>query len=258
MKSLTEIANYYGTDKGTLGPSWSYGSHNYTDIYEAYFSSFRLKSINILEIGIGAIGKMWDARIVHGRNIEGGASIKMWSEYFPYATIFAIDINEASYLDNNRVHTFVVDQGNPDEIRKFLKKIGNTMFDFIIDDGSHRPDHQQVSLGLLFPQLKAGGLYFIEDLDNNGIEDRAKGRHISDKVYNTRKVLRHFLENKKFLEPNILIDPTYLEKNISDIFFHAPLHRIVPLAILNRILKKRGIIVQSHLNTERLCAIRKM
>ena len=37
-------------------------------------------------------------------------------------------------------------------------------FDIIIDDGSHYSPHQQKTLGYLFPKLKAGGLFIIEDL----------------------------------------------------------------------------------------------
>ena len=37
-------------------------------------------------------------------------------------------------------------------------------FDVIIDDGSHRPMHQQISLVSLYPHLKPGGQYIIEDL----------------------------------------------------------------------------------------------
>jgi hypothetical protein len=33
----------------------------------------------------------------------------------------------------------------------------------IIDDGSHRPEHQQVSFKKLWPEVAWGGLYIIED-----------------------------------------------------------------------------------------------
>jgi hypothetical protein len=37
-------------------------------------------------------------------------------------------------------------------------------FDIVIDDGSHVPKHVVTSFGALFPQVKDGGLYVIEDV----------------------------------------------------------------------------------------------
>src|SRR5208283_3037636 len=85
--SLTSLANLYGTDKGTEGPLPNWRSSNYTDIYEAYLWPRRQQSIRLLEIGLGVVGDAWDARIVRGKNKGGGASIKMWADYFPNAHI---------------------------------------------------------------------------------------------------------------------------------------------------------------------------
>jgi hypothetical protein len=35
--------------------------------------------------------------------------------------------------------------------------------DFFIDDGGHCMDHQQLTFGAIFPRMKSGGLFFIED-----------------------------------------------------------------------------------------------
>ena len=37
-------------------------------------------------------------------------------------------------------------------------------FDIIIDDGGHWKHQQQVTLGFIFPFLKPGGVFVIEDL----------------------------------------------------------------------------------------------
>lgn len=51
--------------------------------------------------------------------------------------------------------------------REELKRVADNgvQFDIIIDDGSHASYHQQLTLEMLFPTLKPGGLYAIEDLD---------------------------------------------------------------------------------------------
>ena len=254
-KSLTEIANLHGTDKGTIGPSPKWSAHNYTDIYEAYLERYRYSAITILEIGLGVVGDRWDARIVHGRN-KGGASLKMWYEYFPNASIYGIDVNDCSYLDNDRIKTFVADQGNIHDLEAFTEVIEGIDFDIIIDDGSHRPDHQQISLSYFFRKLKSGGHYFIEDLLLNGLGDSARGRHVCDKVKNTRIVLKQFRKYGKFLEPNALVDQTYLKTNIAYLNFHVPIQHVKPVfcASFRRPFKK---VFQYKPDTEDLCVLRK-
>lgn len=262
--SLTEISNRYASDKGTIGPSDAWTAHNYTDIYEAYLSAYRMETITLLEIGLGVTGDRWDARIVQGKN-SGGASIKMWQDYFPNGRIFGIDINAASYLDTDRVSTFVVDQSSVEELDSFWGSIGKPSFDFIIDDGSHRPDHQQISLGFLFPKLKPGGLYFIEDLLPNGRGDNASGRMACDEVCNTRSVLRQFPESGTFLQPNATGAEKELANQIADVCFHVPrivagrsgilpprIRRMIPF--LGRARKRQVKWVQG---SEKLCVLRK-
>ena len=251
-RSLTEIADAYGCDKGTLGPSRIYGGHNYTDIYEAYLSRMRGEALRILEIGIGVNGAASREYIAHGRNRGGGASLKMWYEYFPRAEIFAIDVNPAPHLDNGRIKTFVADQSDAGDIGKVIQASGNAPFDIIIDDGSHRPDHQQASLGLLFPALKSGGLYFIEDLEDNGSGDGAFGRHSCDKVLNTRRVLKGYVETGEFPSPNALGDTAYLLANIAGISFHTPQAGVDPLSFIK---KKRNVKLRYRPDSEKLAAI---
>lgn len=250
--SLTDLANMYGSDKGTVGPSDEWGAHNYTDVYGAYFDRIRNVPITILEIGLGVKGDKWDARIVHGRN-AGGASIRMWKDYFPNARIYGIDINPCSYLDDERVQTFVVDQGDVDSIRRFVTGIRDVHFDVIIDDGSHRPDHQQISLGHLFRSLKSGGLYFIEDLDNNGVND---GKRATAPVWNTRELLKHFVATGEFAEPNALTDQQYLAQNISSLNFHVP-RQSVSTALRRSLRRPIQYIIKYKVREELLCAIRK-
>ena len=55
-------------------------------------------------------------------------------------------------------------QGNTDDLQAFLdtKKVEGQL-DFIIDDGSHHPQHQITSFKYLFEKgLKPGGVYIIE------------------------------------------------------------------------------------------------
>ncbi len=86
----------------------------------------------------------------------------MWADYFPKGTIHAIDIEPHPELNTNRIHTHVVDQTDRAGLTTLATREGP--FDVIVDDGGHMMGQQQISLGTLFPYLKPGGIYFIEDL----------------------------------------------------------------------------------------------
>jgi hypothetical protein len=217
--SLTEIANDEATDKGTRGPMEPRG-HNYTDIYESYLSSRRDKEITLLEIGLGVQGPIANNVWLGGRNPHGGASMRMWYRYFPKARILGIDVNPASFLDNERVRTCVVDQGDAAQLRSFLKELRIDSLDVIVDDGSHLPHHQQISVSTLFPFLAPGGLYFIEDLLENGVGDPRR-RQVSS-VLNTRRVFTEFARTGSFPEPNAFVDEATFAKDISSVAFHCP------------------------------------
>ena len=253
--SLTEIANSHGTDKGTNGPSDAWSCHNFTDVYAAYIERFRFSPITMLEIGMGVVGDRWVTNIVHGRN-TGGASIKTWYDYFTKATIFGIDINEANYLDNDRIRTFVADQGDLKDLDAFTEATKGVEFDLIVDDGSHRPDHQQISFGYFFKKLKSGGIYFIEDLIANGMGDGSTGRLSCDTVKNTRSVFKHFLRHGDFLQPHALLDTDYLKDNIESINFHVPSYS-VKWSLAPSLRQPIRTAVTFEPESETLCAIRK-
>jgi hypothetical protein len=235
---LTDIANLEATDKGTVGPSPKWPAHNYTDVYEAYLSGWRQKPITILEIGLGVPGDNWNAKMSHGRNEGGGGSLRMWYGYFPHATIHGADINPAPHLDNDRITTHVLDQGDPDAIAAFLDGLGDVEFDLVVDDGSHRPDHQQVSLGCIFPRVRSGGLYIIEDLLTNGKGDGGRGRMASDDVLNTRSVLKSLKRHGELAEPHAIPGSEYVVAHAESVTFHISRRRWTP-------------------DTEAVCAIRK-
>jgi SAM-dependent methyltransferase len=69
----------------------------------------------------------------------------------------------AYLFTDERIVTYEGSQEDPLAIRDKIVDL-KRKFDIIIDDGSHRHDHQQKTLSALFKFLKPGGLYIIEDL----------------------------------------------------------------------------------------------
>lgn len=134
--------------------------HSYSPAYYELLKDIKYTAKNVLEIGIGTVPLMEGVGIA---NYVPGASIKGWRDFFPNATVYAVDIEESVMFTENRIVTDVVDQSSVDSIRKFTSKV-DTKFDFIIDDGSHLINHQIISAYELVNNLKDDGIYIIEDI----------------------------------------------------------------------------------------------
>ena len=141
---LRSLMKKHHTDKGYL--------HGYDMAYEAHLDPLRDLPIRLLEIGIGG----------YQIPCTGGESLRMWAEYFPHAVITGIDCYDKSHVDYDRIRTFKGLQQDKDFLKKVSEKTGP--FDVVIDDGSHIQPWTIVSFNVLFPLLKPGGLYVIEDL----------------------------------------------------------------------------------------------
>ncbi len=94
-----------------------------------------------------------------------GGSLSMWSELFPKAELHAIDINpdckQYEKPPKSRVH--LGSQADPAFLASVVQAVGAPPA-VIIDDGSHVMDHLRISFKELFPKLKPGGIYVLEDL----------------------------------------------------------------------------------------------
>jgi hypothetical protein len=141
--------------------------HDYSKDYFELLNPYKEKYTNILEIGIGNIPLM-DGHV--GGGYIPGASIRAWRDFFPNATVYAIDILEDVLFEEERIKTYKADQGDSESLNNFIKQVKNDTkntdfkFDFILDDGSHEVTHQIISIQTLNQYLKIGGIYIIEDI----------------------------------------------------------------------------------------------
>ena len=83
----------------------------------------------------------------------------------------------------------------------------------VLDDASHASHHQQITLATLFPFLKSGGMYIIEDLHWQPEELE------QDSILTTRTILRDFLSDGGKFKSTVLSEDEnlYLERNIDSI-----------------------------------------
>lgn len=140
MKTLKELAVQYGTDK--CDGAHTFKGLSYIDIYERYFASLRTSCQKVLELGV-----------------KDGASLRMWSDYFPNALIFGVDNRPETALKEGRISTVTGNQQDADTFKSLPSE-----FDLIIDDASHVNPMTLASFDLLWPRIKPGGIYIIEDL----------------------------------------------------------------------------------------------
>ena len=145
-RSLTELAQLFKTDK--------WGRHHYTVHYERHLKFLKRRSFALLEIGIGG----------YARERQGGASLRMWKAYFPHAQIVGLDIEDKSFVDEDRIATYQGSQADPAVLDAILARYPVQV---VIDDGSHRSEHIIATFHHVFPLLPDGAVYAIEDCETS-------------------------------------------------------------------------------------------
>ena len=170
--------------------------HGYHRFYPWFLNHLRGQNINVLEIGI-----------------DKAQSLKLWKGYFSSVNLHGIDIDEKEFIDP-AVTLHKIDQSDAKQLNQFVATVG-IKFDVILDDGSHVPEHQILTINKLWDLVKPGGIYIIEDIETS----YWKKSHIYGYRFNAHKrgIMSEFSklidainsEYSKYKNPNSLI------KNVS-------------------------------------------
>lgn len=120
-------------------------AHQYIEVYESFLEPIRERVANVLEIGINT-----------------GNSHRMWSKYFPQATIYGIDVVNYcnGMMGEDRIHALFADAYRLDTLHIFR----DLTFDVMIDDGPHTLESQQFFLSHYSKLLSVNGIMIIEDI----------------------------------------------------------------------------------------------
>ncbi len=198
--SLRAIALAKGTDKE--------GAHSYTAAYERHLGHLRDQRIILLEIGIGGYADP-------GR---GGASLRMWKEFFPLAQVIGLDVEDKSALAEDRITILRGDQGD----KAFLERMAleHGPFDVVIDDGSHRCRHVIASFEALFPHVTPTGIYAIEDLQTSYWETYG-GSSGPDRTGTSMTMLQALADGVNYQELDVPgYTPTYTDEWVTSVTFY--------------------------------------
>ena len=190
--NLTMLADKYGSDKGSK-------KHRYTELYHMLFSPFRDRPIRFMEMGLLIGGPE------HGedpnRPTDDLPSVRMWLDYFSKAHIIGLDISDFTFFDHPRFDFIRCDMDERNQIKKAVSE--QTAFDIVIDDASHASHHQQNAFLEVFPKVKSGGLYIIEDL-----RWQPKAYEIP-RVTKTAELFQSYLNNQKFTHSNSEVESSF-------------------------------------------------
>lgn len=114
-----------------------------TKAYEKLFAELKDQPIKYLEVGVAYGDSM------------------MWARtYFPKASLFGIDVAIPQVFPKKSIFE-QMNQNDSEGLTKFGQDFGP--FDIIIDDASHQAKETKNTFDNLYPFLKKGGFYIIED-----------------------------------------------------------------------------------------------
>ncbi len=134
MTEWERIGRELGTDKSI---------HTYMPVYEHLLGRISGLPLRILEMGI-----------------DHGNSLKLWLKMFPHSEIHGLDLHDCTEVSDPRLTIHKRFQQDPGIAMLW----GDDFFDIIVDDCGHLAEWQRVSREILWPCLKMGGHYFIEDI----------------------------------------------------------------------------------------------
>lgn len=118
------------------------------------------------------------ARFPHGNIVEvgmfKGGSMMVTALVARPRKLVGLDINEphptlAEFVEQRGLHDSVsahweIDQGDRDTVTAIIDaEFGDEDLDLVIDDASHRLEPTRTTFEVLFPRLRPGGLFIIED-----------------------------------------------------------------------------------------------
>lgn len=153
MKSLDQIAIEQQTDRASVFTRTYAKPHDYARHYDKLFAHLRHQPVKMLEIGAA-----------------GGEGIKMWDEYFdnPDSRIFGVDIvaNTNPWNTPGTTLRYTFNQGDQSSETFWacwLADHGGDL-DIVVDDGGHYNDGIITSFNSLWPAVRPGGFYAVEDL----------------------------------------------------------------------------------------------
>lgn len=164
MASLVEIAQSHHSGNPITKPL------RYYEIYEQALAEEGLNPQSILEIGV-----------------YEGESVKVLATRFPSAHIVALDLNlrDIDFSGYANVSYLQCDQTDAARIRSILEHHFPNGVDLVIDDASHIGHLSRLTFDCVFPHLRPGGLYIVEDWGTGYMKTWVDGHRFAQRKANS-------------------------------------------------------------------------
>jgi hypothetical protein len=137
------LERYFQRHRGPQIHKWMH----YFDVYHRHLKRFRGRPVVMVEFGV-----------------QYGGSAQMWREYLgPDAVVHGVDIDpRCKAWEQPGLHIHIGDQADRAFLRRLVREIGP--IDIVIEDGGHHPDQQIATFEVVYPKVRPGGVFLIEDL----------------------------------------------------------------------------------------------
>jgi hypothetical protein len=135
---------------------------SYYERFDRFFAARNFMPKAILEVGVHL-----------------GDSTKILATAYPEAKIIGLDssIHKIDFSDFPNISYFEANQGDAAGIDKILTESFPDGIDLVIDDASHIGALTCVTFYAVFPHLRSGGIYIIEDWGTGYWDDYPDGCH---------------------------------------------------------------------------------
>jgi hypothetical protein len=175
--------------------------HRYIETYQEAFKTLGPVT-DILEFGV-----------------FNGGSIAWLAERFPGANIVGVDIvaQAPGWPTSDGITYVQLDQGDRGAIQDMFLRL-DRLYDVVIEDGSHFPEHQVTCLVEGMAHVRSGGLYILEDIHTSHPDNRDFADHRISRGANSLHVL---LAIEHLKECNMALTPQIAGELASPSFFTA-------------------------------------
>ena len=152
---------YYQTALNSQLVSDKVTRHSYQTMYGRFLLPYYYQKpkMKMLEIGLG-----------RSMDYGPGASVSLYKTLFPQAELWEAEFVERCVKQHigaelfEGINVLVGDQGDYGTLDRWISESGGN-FDVVIDDGGQQNCQIYNSFTKLWPNVKPGGLYFIEDME---------------------------------------------------------------------------------------------
>lgn len=145
------------------------------DLDSNYFALYKIKPLMDQYARFWTLKPQFSPKNIIEFGIWDGGSTALWFEYFKPQKLVAIDImpkNDSDYfrrylksrgISENIKTYWNIDQTDSKKIIPIIEEEFDEPIDLVIDDASHAYEATKITFEMIFPLLRPGGLYIIED-----------------------------------------------------------------------------------------------